>query len=483
VCKFVEKEGELHAEVVPWNRVICDSVDFENNVKIEKLWLTPAQLRKNKAYDQSYVEELIDKVSVSRELFDRQRKDNKSEYIPVYEVSGEMPLSLLTDKEEDDDIYVQQMHHVCFSEKNEKDQSGKSAYNDYTLYKGKQKEDPYLLTHLIPEDGRVQGIGAVEHLFEAQWMVNHSQKSIKDQLDLASKLIFQTADGSFVGRNALTSIETGDILIHQMNQPLTEINNTGHDITSLQSFGGQWQALAKEITSTPDSIAGNSMPSGTAYRQVAILNQESHSLFELMIENKALYLEEILRKFVIPFLKTKMDTSEEIMAELDPKMLAQIDSFYLPNEATRRSNAELINQVLAGEDVDENTQQEIMDTKTREVQNELNAMGNTRSFTPEDISSTTWKKFFKDFEWECEVVITNESTNKEVMMTTLTTIMQTIAGLQGQPMTPEMKIIFNRILEMAGGISPIEIPKEQNQAPVLVGGQMPGANLPAAPIQ
>jgi nucleoside-diphosphate-sugar epimerase len=41
-------------------------------------------------------------------------------------------------------------------------------------------------------------IGRHMHGKKAQWMVNHSQKAIKDQLDLASKLIFQTADPKHV---------------------------------------------------------------------------------------------------------------------------------------------------------------------------------------------------------------------------------------------------------------------------------------------
>ena len=93
-------------------------------------------------------------------------------------------------------------------------------------------------------------------------MVNHTAKAIKDQLDLASKLIFQTSDNNFVGQNALLAIENGDIMTHAVNQPLTTIPNTSHDITSLQSFQQSWKALAQDITSTPDAISGTTMPSG-----------------------------------------------------------------------------------------------------------------------------------------------------------------------------------------------------------------------------
>ena len=46
VSKFVEKDGQLIATVVAWDRIICDPVSFKDNVKIEKLYYTPAQLRK-----------------------------------------------------------------------------------------------------------------------------------------------------------------------------------------------------------------------------------------------------------------------------------------------------------------------------------------------------------------------------------------------------------------------------------------------------
>src|SRR3990167_5738636 len=60
VLKFVEKNGDLIPAVIPWNRLITDSVDFENNPKVEVLWMTPAQLLKNKSYDQKMVERLLD---------------------------------------------------------------------------------------------------------------------------------------------------------------------------------------------------------------------------------------------------------------------------------------------------------------------------------------------------------------------------------------------------------------------------------------
>jgi len=456
IIKFVERDGELHASVIPWNRLIVDSVNFDSDITIEKLYLSPSQLRRNKSYSKDMVEALIDEQS-NRKTQDGVAIDNKSNYIEIYEIHGEMPLSWLTDNEEDDDEYVQQMQVISYVACEEE---GKEVNKDFTLFKAKESKHPYMITHLIEEDGRILGIGAVEHLFQAQWMTNHSQKLIKDQLDLASKLVFQTSDPNFVGQNILTAIETGDILTHSPNQSLTQIANNSHDITSLQNFAIVWNNQGKEITSTPDAISGATMPSGTAYRQVAVLNQEAHSLFEIMVENKSLALEQMLREFILPFIKKKMDTSEEISTSINSLGLYQIDKMYIDNQVAKIGN-DLKKQTILSGKIFEGFNPEDIKSK---LQDNLTSQGENRYFVPSDVSDTTWKELLNDFEWIPEVQISNENSNKEVIMTTLTTVLQTIANRQGQPFSPQEQLLFNKILEETGVVSSIELnsmPKEQ----------------------
>jgi len=58
VLKFVETKDELNCQVVPWNRLIVDPVDFDNAPVIEVLELTPAQLKQKKGYDKEMVDAL-----------------------------------------------------------------------------------------------------------------------------------------------------------------------------------------------------------------------------------------------------------------------------------------------------------------------------------------------------------------------------------------------------------------------------------------
>lgn len=462
VVKFVEKDGRLVPSVIPWNRLIVDPIDFDASPVIEKLYLTPAQLRSNPAFDKKVVESLIEARDNRKTMDNNSKESNNANFIELYEVHGEFPLEMITGKESDSDTYVQQVHIVSYVQSEE----NTDEYEDFCVYSGREEKNPYMITHLIKEDGRSQGIGAVEHLFEAQWMMNHTVKSIKDQLDLASKLIFQTSDGNFVGENALSSIENGEILIHSPNQPLTQINNNSHDITSLQNYGNQWKSLAQEITSTPDSLMGNTAPSGTAWRQVEALQQEAHSLFEIMVENKGLAIEQMLRVYVLPYIKKQLNSNKEVSATLDVYGVDKLDSMYIKNEAITRENNRAIEQILNGEVA------QPLDIPAQEnnIKEELSTLGGHRFFKPAEIN---WKKEFEDFEWEVEVDVTGEATNSQLNITTLTTVLQTIASNPMVLNDPNAKMLFNKIIEQTGAVSPVEIqnlPKPEAQ-PMQAQGQ------------
>jgi len=466
VTKFIETGGELHSMVIPWNRLIVDQIDFDNDAVIELLELTPAQLKKRKGYDQEIVDKLLD-ATAARQGLGRENKDTKANFIKLYEVHGELPLSYLTGKEEDEDIYTQQMHVISFIENKD---SGE--FDDFTLVSGREKKNPYMITHLIKEEGRTQAIGAVEHLFEAQWMANHNAKAIKDQLDLASKLIFQTSDGNYVGRNMLKNMMNGSVLVHQPNQPLTQVANNSHDITSLQNYGQQWQALAKEISSTPDAISGNTFPSGTAYRQVVALQQEAHSLFEIMTENKGLSIEDMMRVHIIPFLMTKMDTTDEIVATLDEQGIKKIDSMFIPNEAIRRANQKILERALEGEPTNELEQEELIAQEEDDIVKAFAEDGNQRFLKPSEISTKTWADELEGFEWDVEVEVTGESSDKQAGLETMTTVLQSIASNPGVLQDPNMKMLFNKILTLTGEVSPIELQQVSSAPAAAEGGQV-----------
>lgn len=454
VLKFIEQDGDLIPSVVPWNRIICDSIDFKNNPKIEILDMTEAQLRGRKGYDQDMVDQLCTTLS-TRETVDGEEKDNKSDYIRVYEVHGLFPKSYITKNEKDDDTYVQQMHIVSFV-KGHAEHS--EDYDDFTLFSGREVKDPYMLTALLPEvDGSIALRGAVKNLFDAQWMQNHTMKAIKDQLDLTSKIVMQTSDGTFAGQNVLKAIENGDILIHKQNEPLTQVNLTRSDsITSLENFGRAWKQIGNELDGLSDAMLGIPAKSGTAWRQVEALLNENHSLFETMTENRGFAIEEMCRQFIFPYLKKKMDTSKEIAATLAAHDIERLDERFIKNVSIQKSNAAVKEMLLSGVAVNREEQAAITDTFAQDAQARLKEQGNVRYFKPSDIPDATWKQLFKDMGWEPEVDTTGENVDKEAA-TTLQAILTFFQAKNGQPLTPEERFIFNKLLQLTGTVSPIEI--------------------------
>lgn len=473
VPKFVEKGKELIPSVIAWNRLIVDPVDFEALPRIEKFYLTPAQLRKNKDYDKKAVDNLISTIQ-SRKTLSGINQDNQNGFIELYEVHGELDSRLLQKDpdlniEDKDIVYVQQMHVVSYVK------NDKNGYDDFTLYKGREAKDPYKITHLIEEDGRTISIGSVESLFDAQWMQNHSVKNMKDTLDLASKLIFQTADANFVGRNVLSAIESGDILVHSANSPLTRVANDKPDITAMQNFGQMWRNLGQEITSTPDALRGNTLPSGTPFALGQMLAQQSNSLFEIMVENKGLYLEDILLEYVIPHLKKQLKNKDEVLAILDDAGITEIDALYIPNEAIRRYNKSSAEQVIAGQNPEPFNPAMAQGT----IKQKLGSLGNKRSFKPSEMDDKTWAEVFSDFEWDSiRVEITNENVDKQAAMQTLSTVLQTIASNPMVLQDPNAKLIFNEILKQTSIISPLQLSSTQS-VPNPTPTQTPSAAPPA----
>lgn len=462
ITKFIEVDGELHCQVMDWNNIIVDAVDFDNNLKIEKHWFTPAQLRKKKGYNQKLVKQLLENTT-TRKTQDGQQKDNKSGYIPIYEVHGELSKAIYKQSkgevvEEDDyDEYFQQMHIITFQETNN------GEYEDYTLFSGKESRDPYMITHLIKKDGQTYSGGAVKNLFEAQWMVNHSEKQIKDYLDFCSKYITQTSDATFQGQNILTSIDNGDILIHKPNEPLTRINNQA-DINPMQSVKSSWQSVAAQINGISEAMMGEAPKAGAAWRQVQATLQESHSLFELMAENKGLAVEDMMTNYVIPFFKKQLDDTEEISSILEAHQIKQIDSKYLPNEVTRRVNEKKKRTILSGALYDPGVEAADMAQAEAELKGVLE--GNQRFIKPSEINGRTWKEVLKDLQWRVIVDVTGEQKDVQGAMATLTTVLQTVAGLQGQPMPPEMKLVFDKILQLSATVSPLELSQASTAQPV-----------------
>jgi len=284
-------------------------------------------------------------------------------------------------------------------------------------------------------------------------------------------MVFQSSDPAYQGKNT-GDLDNGSILYHEPNQPLTQLANNSHDIAPMQNSKVDWQNQASEVSSTPDSLRGVTPPSGTALGTVQITTQQGLSLFELMTENKGLALEEIWREFVIPNIKKQLDTKEEIVATLDNMSIKQIDSLYIPNEARRRFNEMAVEKVIKALETDDMSQVPApYDAQAGEkaVTDDMSSLGNTRYFKPDEIGEKTWKEIFKDFEWDVEIEVTNEQSDKQALLANLNFTLGTLASLGD---VENARLVLSKVLEETDIFSPMELasvsqapnPAQQQQA-------------------
>lgn len=471
VVKFVENSSGLHIHVTPWTTLIVDPIDMENNPVIEVLELTEAQLYmrvQTNGYDAAQVKLLCDAVRV-RETVEKRRKDNRIGYIKLYEIHGNLSKAQynagkgIEVKKGDDDIFFQQVHVISYVGK--KGSRGKE-YQDFTLYCGKEDKSPYMLTHLLKEDDRTLSIGAVEYIFDAQWMVNHAKKTEKDTLDIASRLILQTADSRFVGKNVLENIESGDILVHSAGNymNLTKVEMSKPELQQLESNSQGWQALAKEITGTPDALRGISSGSSvSAYRAQALQAQQAQTLFTMMTQNKGLSVIDMMTGRVLPYIKkTDLNNAKEIAATLDSHDIQRIDSAYIKSEAVKRTNKQVLGKI--GENIDRIGKGQplqpidvgaMMQQNTADVQDSMTSLGGQRFFKPSEISSKTWAKQFKDLEWEFNIDVTGESEDIQDKLTSINNALAMVLQ-PGFETNKRAQALVARTLELTGAMSPVE---------------------------
>lgn len=477
VTKFVEKGGRLIPSVISWDRLICDPVDFHSGLKIEKLYFTPSQLRQQN-YDKDAIEEAIEKFKEIRETLSEEDIDTTSDFIGVYEVHGELPLYYITQNEDDEQEYRQQMH-VVFISKNPKTKKNVEV----TLFSGIEKKSPYHISHLIEQEGRTLSIGAVESIFDNQWMVNHTMKQVKDQMDLGSKLVTQTSDPDFLGRNVLTEVDTGSILITKENQPLTQVNLQTHDIPNLVAIMDNWKQGARDTAGIHESVTGEQPPSGTPFRLQAMLSQMAQGLFSLMRQNKGLYLEDMLREHILPHFKKKLKNSDQVMAVLTGQELEDFDKLSLP----ARLSEDIL--VAMGETGEIPGEQDLMAM----IQAENAELGNVRPIIPSKNEKRTWAEYLEDIDLEetIEIEITGENKDKNAILTNLYAIFQMLAQNPQVLQDPNVKKIFDRIVDEIGMgvITPMQFGASQAGTAggvpggMPMGGGMPGAGQVGAPLE
>jgi hypothetical protein len=467
VVKKVERPGELQIHVVPWRDLITDQVDITNGVKIERHFYSPSDLQNMVKFGWTNIPDAIataerqqDATVTGKSRYNRTLGAN----IEVWEVHGVLPDSYLpenADVEDADKTYSRQMHIVVLDEQQKDETKGVS------LFEGTETDDCYkdLAWEKVP--GRGLGVGVIEDLFEAQVWTNYSVKQKKDMLDLAGKIIFQTADANIAAKNVLTDLENGSIITTSPNYPLTQVNNAPVGLGALASLMEDWDTQAQNATSTYPAILGSTPPhANAAFRLQASLQNEATAIFEYRRQELGIFVREIYRDWVLPFLVKQIQKTTEFVGEMTPDEVDTISDLIADYE----TKAKVKSTILSGKVI---TQPQADAFKVALKQAHVKA-GPKRKFKFP-------KGFFKG-DYNVQVNTTGEQQDNQKM---LTGIFQ-IFGAIGQNPTilndPRMANLFNQAMELLG-VSPALMGKGSPtpNTNAMAMPSVPGAPMPAAP--
>lgn len=435
VKRCIEKEDgeeEIYIDVVDWRNVIVDPNDPDDLV-IEKHYMSDMEL--------SEKSDVWDNVNDAIDLA-RKSEDGKLE---VLEVTGYIPESMSPEGGDEYKFPIQKF--FIYMKGKGKNTSTSILFHEFL------DEFPYKSLSWEKINGRL-GRGIVEDGFEAQRWVNDAVVKEKEAMELGSKVIFKTTDTN-IQNNVLSEVDNGDIIKITQGSDLSLVNTITNALPEYRQLIQAWDSQLEKTTSTFNAVTGETMPSGTAYRTTAILNQEATSMFDYRREEMGIFQVEIFTDWIIPFLLKKFNKAHILAGEFTAEELVAIDDSFSNYEATKKMKE----SILTGKPVyAEDYEKLVKETK--------------------DLLSKSKDKRFLDIpkgqyqNWKPKVTIltTGEQKNKAVILESLNNVLMTAAKAPQVLTDPTLSKVFAKILEVSGsGISPISLGM--------------GANMSSAPAE
>lgn len=416
VKKCIDEDGEIELEICSWKNTIVDPVDMDDSIIIEQHYMKPWQLAEK--------EDVWDNVREVLKLASKTKND-----IEIYEVHGKFSQAVDPESKENDEYTFIGKKFIIAHVGN----------TNFYLYGETEEEMPYRHLSWRKEEGRDFGVGIIEDGFEAQVWTNDAFIQERNAMELAGKIVMKT-NSKKIGANILSDVDNGHIFELEDGKDITPINLMSTALPKYAELIQRWDNQFERVSSTFNAITGEQMPSGTPYRQTAILNQEAGSLFDQRREEAGIFWSELYMDWILPHLIKKLNKEHILTAEWSNEELTVIDEGFASYNAARN----LVAKVLAEEEVTpEGVQKDI-----EQYQEEVKNFKNIRSLkVPKD--------YFKDFECHVSVIITNEMRNKSAILESLANILAQVGGNPAILQDPVLSQILASIVEISGApISP-----------------------------
>ena len=408
-------------KMIPLKFIILDPAvsNLDNDFDIKSSYIVQRhsynimQLKKQKKWDKDKIDIIIEKL----------RKEKKNE-IDVYEIYAEMENEYI--KGAGKKGYSLGMAVVC---------------DDETLYTQKIKKFPYKKVDYLTIEGRALGLGIIEMLFDPQrrWNEMCNQKALS--MKLGSKHIYQSRDTT-VASNIMTDLLDGEIL--KVNSEITPIATEERNLGAYSQEESKLMGVIRSLANAHEIMTGENLPSRTPFRLGALMNENAGKLFEFIRENVSLFLEEMIREWVLPQFEAGI-VKEHIFELYDAKTIRLI----VEKDINRRLNIAIKDYVISSGEY-----------PTKE---EVDMLKETLMSKHNDTEFAKIVERYLEFPKTLSIDITGESSNRTVELESMTNFMQLLGQnpilLQDPQFRPMMEEIAGKI-----GINPTLIPEGQPTA-------------------
>lgn len=393
------------------------------------------------------------------ELITLSKKEDDEE-IEVFEVHGLMPTEWLEDNNPDnideDEKDVPQIQIVSFYKDDNDRKTG------VTLFKHKEPVLPFNFLARDNVDGRALGRGGVEELFESQIWTNWDEIKTTEMLNSASKTLHFSDDPTFKSRNNLDDAENGEVFNLQDGKKIQQIDTFPRNLQLFNDSIQRWQQHAQIVGSASDPLLGESPSAGTPFKLYEAQQMESKGMHKYRQGKLAVFMDEIYRDWILPYLGLEIVKEQVFMQELSFEEMQMVSEKVM----TIKTNEFKKQMILSMQEVSE----ELVDLYRQQVEKDFAKEGNKRFFK-------ILKDEMKDTKLSVMTNIAGKQKNLALLTDKLVNVLRQYISTPQIRQDPEMTKILNTILE-SSGLSPIKFspaPQEAQMQPQMAqqaqGGQ------------
>jgi hypothetical protein len=368
--------------------------------------------------------------------------------VEVFERYGEVPLSWFTNNSTDDDEYVMAKYCVAGVDSTVRNEAGNVVVQEdgIILYKEQIDELPFKEVHYTKTEGRWMGQGIVEILFENQRRINDAKNQEARGNEVGSLQIFQSEDDT-IAQNVTTDLQNGEILrVKSLIQPIaTEARNAN----SLQETIAKIEEHSDNLTFSRDVVSGDNPPSSATLGAVQIQTQQTTAVFDYKKENIGLFLGEFIQDLVFPQIEREINRTHIFRLAGSLQELQKLRKNY----ATNWANQKVIEHAIHGDPTSPDMpdlDQTLFDTYYKQGLDAISLMGDKIWTEVED-------KFFKNLDYEVDIVTTGENKNIYSQINNGNALLMALAKDPTMATDPfKKKILFKVMSAMGWHMSELE---------------------------